>query len=132
MNAEKIEIQCSGKDKRMNPSFPDTALPQFGHLGHRPGGLFGWNGFETDTTAAIGVGLDDVYVSFLVFPGVPDFTTRELVKTPYRGFGNRELCTALMDKLQSISVATHLLLVPVAQSGLAENDRAHPRLVNLD
>jgi hypothetical protein len=74
MNAEKIEIQCSGKDKRMNPSFPDTALPQFGHLGHRLGGLFGWNGFETHTTAPIRVILSDVHIPFLVFPGILDFT----------------------------------------------------------
>ena len=73
MDAQEIQIQRGGERERRNPFLFHAALPQLDHLGHRLRGLFGGNGLEADAAAAIGVGLDDVHVLFLVMRRHPRF-----------------------------------------------------------
>ena len=77
---QEVEIQSGGKDERMNPFLANTSLPQFDHLGHRLRCFFRAYSFETNAAAAIGEGLDDVHIVFLVFAGIPNFTARQGVK----------------------------------------------------
>src|SRR5207247_1786341 len=80
VDAEEVKIQSGGKDERMNPFFANATLPQLDHLGHRRWRFFRADSLETNATAAVREGLDDVHLLFLVGAGIPDFTARKCVK----------------------------------------------------
>ncbi len=116
MDAQKVKVELpAAVNRRVNPFFPNPALPEFDHLRHRLGCLFCRDGFESHAAAAIRVVLDDVHVLLLVKAGVPDLTTAQFMDRFDGALGNGKIRAALVNEIQRVAIAANLFLVAVAK-----------------